>query len=63
MELMFVRNGAKIYVKNPRVLHREKIRETGLYEILSLTPAQKVVAYSCVFLSSEIMRGCTSEIL
>ncbi len=26
---MLVRNGAKIYVKNPRVLHKEKIRETG----------------------------------
>ncbi len=32
-ELMLLRNGAKTYVKNPRVLHREKIRETGFYEI------------------------------
>ncbi len=32
-ELMLVGNGAKTHVKNPRVLHREKISETGFYEI------------------------------
>jgi hypothetical protein len=32
-ELIFFINGAKAYVKNPRVLHREKSAKRGFYEI------------------------------
>jgi hypothetical protein len=34
--IMLVRNGAKTYVKNPRVLRREKIRETGSMKLVAL---------------------------
>jgi hypothetical protein len=37
---MLVRNGAKIYVKNPRVPHREKIRETGFMKFSSRSSSE-----------------------
>ena len=44
-EAIFVRNGAKAYVKNPRVFLREKSAKPGFIKSnLLVTPAQQVVA-------------------
>jgi hypothetical protein len=40
-EFMLVRNGPKTYIKNPRVLHREKIRETGFMKSPSHSSTEK----------------------
>jgi hypothetical protein len=44
-EVIFVRNGAKAYVKNPRVFLREKSGKRGFMKSSIVTPAQQVVAY------------------
>jgi hypothetical protein len=42
---MLVRNGAKTYVKNPQVLHREKIRETGFMKSSSHSSTESGSVY------------------
>jgi hypothetical protein len=58
-EVIFVRNGAKAYVKNPRVFLREKSAKRGFMKSSSQQVVACQICWTCLMFNTKVSRLCT----